>query len=167
MLVAFNFAPQGFALCNGQTLPISQNTALFSLLGTQYGGDGRTTFALPNLQGIMPIGYGNGSGGYVMGQTAGETSVTLNTSQLPAHTHTHQGSTAAATTASPSGEAFGQGGGRGHSISYYVAPNASTQATMASGALALSGGTQAHTNMMPLLTMYYVIALQGIFPARS
>src|ERR1700712_3188566 len=111
-IFGFNFAPKGWAFCDGQLLPISQNTALFSLLGTYYGGDGRSTFGLPNLQGIMPIGVGNQSNGnYALGQASGEPNVTLLSTQLPTHTHVHAGTNTIPTSASPSGTAFGQDAG--------------------------------------------------------
>ena len=169
LLVPYNFPPQGWAFCQGQLLPISQNTALFSLLGTFYGGNGTSNFALPNLQGMMPIGIGNQSGNYSIGQTGGEQNVTLIAGQLPAHSHVHAGTTVLPTSSSPSATAFAQGGGgRGHAFSYYVAPPvAGTLATMSSTCLALNGSGQAHSNMMPSLVLNYIISLVGIYPSRS
>jgi microcystin-dependent protein len=169
MLVPYNFAPRGFAFCQGQLLPISQNTALFSLLGTYYGGDGRSTFALPNLQGTIPIGMGQGPGQplYSLGQTGGESSVTLSVSQIPQHTHIHQATSTAAASYSPTGATFAPGGGRGHAVPYYIAPNAGTLAPMNSAAVASVGGNQPHSNLQPYLSLNWVIALQGIFPPRS
>jgi microcystin-dependent protein len=170
LLVPYNFAPAGFAFCQGQLLPISQNTALFSLLGTNYGGDGKSTFGLPNLQNSIPIGMGSGPGlsQYSVGETGGTDTVTLISSQIPSHLHQHQGTSVSASSGSPAGATFGPGGPRGHALSYYTAaPTPSTLATMNANALALTGGSQPHSNMMPYLVMNYVIALQGVFPPRS
>jgi microcystin-dependent protein len=156
-------------LCNGQLLPISQNTALFSLLGTNFGGNGISTFALPNLQGSMPIGYGQGPGlpQYIIGETGGEQNVTLLTSQMPSHTHQHQGTTAIQATEVPTGATFGESGRSHPSVYYVAAPTPSTSAPMSPTELGIVGGSQAHPNMMPYLVMTYVIALQGQFPPRS
>ena len=160
LLVPYNFAPTGWALCQGQLLSISQNTALFSLLGTTYGGDGRTNFALPDLRGRSPIGFGQGQGlqNYVQGQTGGEESVTLTLSQIPSHTHPAMGSANTATTANP-GNAVWATESR---LNIYSSGGGTAMAP--SGA---SGGNQPHDNMSPYLTLNYVIALQGIFPTRS
>jgi microcystin-dependent protein len=167
LLVPYNFAPKNFAFCQGQLLPISQNTALFSILGTNYGGDGRSTFALPNLQSCIPVGQGQGPGlsPYVVGQTGGTDTVTLVTTQIPSHAHVQQGISGAATSQSPAATTFAPGGGRGHALSYYIAPP--TTATMNASALAPTGGGQAHNNMMPYLVLNYVIALTGVFPPRN
>ena len=164
-IVPLNFAPTGWALCDGQTLPISQNTALFSLLGTQFGGNGTSTFALPNLQGSAPMNQGNGAGltPRVMGETGGETAVTLLTSEIPAHTHTI-GVASASTSGTPGPTVVFGGGGRGKEPAY--AP-ASAPVTMSPQAIGLTGGSQPHNNMPPYLTLNFVIALVGIFPARS
>jgi microcystin-dependent protein len=167
-LVAFNFAPVGWALCQGQLLPISQNTALFSLLGTYFGGDGRSTFGLPNLQGVMPIGAGQGPGlpNYSIGETGGEVSVTLLMQQMASHNHNHMGTTATAGSSSPGGLTFAQGD-RAHALDYYTPAPGNNRALMSQQALSLVGGNQAHPNMMPYLTMNYIIALRGDFPPRS
>jgi microcystin-dependent protein len=155
-VVAFNFAPKGFALCNGQTLAINQNQALFSLLGTTYGGNGQTTFALPNLQGRVPMHVGNG---FVQGQTAGETSHTLIVNELPSHNHPLVGSAATASlAASPAGNFPGA-----PAATVYGASPTTTLGTGSSP----SGGGQAHDNMPPYLVVNFVIALQGIFPSRN
>jgi microcystin-dependent protein len=164
-IVPFNFAPNGWALCNGQTLPISQNTALFSLLGTQFGGNGTSTFALPNLQGNAPMDQGNGAGltPRVMGETGGETAVTLLTTEIPSHTHTI-GVASASTSGTPGPTVVFGGGGRGKEPAY-VPPSAPV--TMSPQAIGLAGGSQPHNNMPPYLVLNFVIALVGIFPARS
>jgi microcystin-dependent protein len=156
--VAFNFAPEGWALCNGQLLPINQNQALFSLLGNTYGGNGQTTFALPNLRGRVVISAGDD---FVPGQTAGTESVTLTVGQLPAHVHTypvadHRGSTGDPGT--PTGALFASG-----EQAYALAANA----TFAPSAVTNVGGSQAHTNMQPYLVLNAVIALVGIFPSQN
>ncbi len=159
----FNFAPQGWAHCNGQLLPISQNTALFSLLGTTYGGDGKSTFALPNLLGNAPLHPGQGSGlsQYDLGQTGGTETITLLQSEMPIHSHSMNGATfdpALAKAISPDASwALSQGGGI-----YQDTQN--TQ--LAPQALSVAGGSVPHTNMQPYLTVSFCIALQGIFPQR-
>jgi microcystin-dependent protein len=170
LLVPYNFAPAGYAFCQGQLLPISQNTALFSLLGTNFGGNGTSTFALPNLQGCMPIGTGQGPGqpSYFIGQTGGETSVTLLTTQLPTHTHVHQATSTAASSYSPAAAAFAPGGGRGHAVPYYIAaPGSGTLAPLNASSVQATGGSQAHSNLQPYLTLNWVIALQGVYPPRQ
>ncbi len=162
MAVPYNFAPRGWALCQGQLMPIVQNTALFSLLGTQYGGDGRSTFALPDLRGRSAIGSGQGPGlqNYTQGQQGGEESVTVLVTQMPAHTHTAQGTSAVVSSADPTGNVWAtQTRTRVYSAS-------TDNTTMAAGALATVGGSQPHDNLSPYLTLNYVIALQGIFPSR-
>ena len=161
-IVSFNFAPKGWALCNGQLLPINQNQALFSLLGTTYGGDGRVTFALPNLQGRTPIHQGNG---FVQGQLAGVEAVTLTTSEIPAHTHTVHGTSANATTNNA-------GGGAGAGLGYAKAGTAiygplASPTPMAAGTVSSIGGSQPHENRQPFLVLNACIALQGIFPSRN
>jgi microcystin-dependent protein len=158
-----NFAPSGWALCNGQLLPISQNTALFSILGTTYGGDGRTNFALPNLQGMSPMGQGDGAGltPATLGQAGGAATVTLTTSQIPAHTHRALGVAHAGSSPSPSGDTWAK---EGHEL--YTSA-ASAQTSMDAGALASQGGGQPHNNLPPYLVVTFIIALQGIFPPRS
>lgn len=161
MWVPYNFAPRGWATCDGQLLPISQNTALFSLLGTQYGGNGTTNFALPDMRGRVLINAGQGAGlsDYAQGQSGGEESVTLLPSEMPAHSHAIQATTSGADKTSPVDNVLGQA----ESGNLY-GPSGTT--TMASGALALQGGGQPHNNMMPYTTLNCIIALQGIFPVR-
>ena len=157
-----NFAPQGWALCNGQLLQISQNTALFSLLGTTYGGDGRATFALPDLQGRLPVHFGQGPGlsNHELGEATGEETVILTVNEMPAHRHSIS-SAAAATRDTPAGNVFGSPGA-GTPI-YGGAANAALSPV----ANSVVGGGQAHPNLMPFLCTTFIIALQGIFPARS
>jgi microcystin-dependent protein len=159
ILFAGNFAPRGYALCEGQTLPIAQNTALFSLLGTTYGGNGTTTFALPDLRGRAPIGPGQGPGlaSYVLGEQAGVETVTLSTSQLPAHNHPLQSSSGEQTTDRPT-----SGGGLARGGAYISSGDASD---VSIGPTA--GGNQPHENRPPYLALNYIIALQGIFPSRN
>jgi microcystin-dependent protein len=159
----FNFAPKGWAWCNGQLLPISQNTALFSLLGTTYGGDGKSTFALPNLQGRAPMhpGQGPGLSLHDLGETGGSETVTLLESEIPVHTHALRASQADGISQSPANELLATGIG----IGQYAAPGAVTQ--LNPQGLAPGGGSQPHNNMQPYLTFYFNIALQGVFPPRS
>ncbi len=159
-LVGFTFAPKGFAECNGQLFPINQNQALFALLGTTYGGDGRVTFALPNLQGRAPVHSAN----IVLGQSGGEDVHTLNASEVPSHTHSLMGSTNPATSTTPAGNVLAaKAAVKGTSI-YSAGP--ATQ-PLAPTAVANAGGGQAHLNLQPMLTILFVIALQGIFPSRN
>ena len=162
IIVSFNFAPKGFALCDGQLLPINQNTALFSLLGTIYGGDGIQTFALPDLRGRAPIHRGQGPGlqSYVQGQNGGEETVTLNISQIPNHNHVAMASTAPANTGNLAGASWGR-----PRVLLYSASAPSTP--MSSAALAPAGGSQPHDNVKPYLVVNYAICLQGIFPSRQ
>jgi microcystin-dependent protein len=165
-IFAFNFAPSGWALCDGQLLPLSQNTALFSLLGTFYGGDGKSNFALPNLQGSVPVNQGQGPGLslYSLGEMTGTETVTLITSEMPAHAHVVSGdiNQLNANQVSPNGNVFGAPAGKAI-YSTAANPAASMSPFMAS----IAGGSQPHNNMMPYLTLNYCIALQGIFPPRS
>src|SRR5271156_4461485 len=165
--VGFNFAPYGWALCNGQIMSISQNTALFSLLGTYYGGDGKTTFALPNLQGCAPMHQGSGAGlsPRDIGETGGETAVTLLTTQIPSHTHVAQ-SAAGSTSDAPGSTVIFGGGGRGKGAAYAPASPPNT-VQMSAQAVATVGGSLPHNNMPPYLTLNFVIALQGIYPSRG
>jgi microcystin-dependent protein len=158
-----NFAPSGWDMCNGQLLPINQNTALFSLLGTIYGGDGRTNFALPDLQGMSPMGQGDGTGlaPATLGQTGGAATVTLATSQIPAHTHRALGVAHAGSSQSPSGGTWAKEGRE-----LYTSPTSASTA-MNAGALASEGGGQPHNNLPPYLVVNFIIALQGVYPPRS
>ena len=160
-IVPFNFAPKGWAACNGQLLPISQNTALFSLLGTNFGGDGKSTFGLPNLLGRMPMHAGSGPGltPRNIGEASGQDTVTLATSQLPAHSHTAASGTGAR-KADPASAALGPSAARP-----YV--NSTPALTMSGAALGIAGGGSAHNNLSPYLVLNFVIAMQGIFPPRS
>ncbi len=163
-LVAFNFAPKGWAFCAGQLLPIQQNTALFALIGTTYGGDGIRTFALPDLRGRRIIGAGQGPGldNYSLGQVGGEEAVTLNISQIPAHTHTVTANTAVGTSRTPTANFWAS------QTSTLLFSNAPTSTgALDSHAIGLTGGGQPHNNMPPYLVLNYIIALQGIFPSRN
>jgi len=157
----FNFAPQGWAFCDGQLLPISQNTALFSLLGTFYGGNGMSNFALPDIQGraVLPQGQGPGLGDHVLGESGGEQTVTLLESEIPAHTHALRGSSEDDDATSPAGSYWG-------GLSQVYAAPAGLE-PMDPYALTPTGGDQPHNNMMPFLTLNFCIALQGVFPPRS
>jgi len=159
----FNFAPRGWAWCNGQLLPISQNTALFSLLGTTYGGDGKSNFALPGLQGSAPMhpGQGPGLSLHDLGETGGSETVTLLESEIPAHSHTLNASQADGIERTPAGQLLATG----ISISQYQTPG--PQTTLASQEVAPAGGDQPHNNLQPYLTFYFNIALQGVFPPRG
>jgi microcystin-dependent protein len=167
-ILGCNFAPVGWALCNGQLMPISQNTALFSLLGTFYGGDGRTTFALPNLQGCAPLHQGQGSGLslYSIGQTGGESAVTLLTSQIPSHNHTINCSTSNGASTSPAGNIYAESKVGRQGENRYSA-GIGSGAALNPLASSSSGQTSPHNNMPPYLTLNFCIALQGIFPSRS
>jgi microcystin-dependent protein len=158
----FNFAPKGWAFCDGQILPISQNTALFALLGTVYGGDGKSTFALPNMQGNAPMHPGQGSGlsPHDLGEMGGSQFVTLLESEMPAHSHIVSVSVQDGIEPSPTQQDFAKGQG----INMYAAPGTLTQ--LAFQAIAPAGGSLPHNNMQPYLTLNFNIALQGVFPAR-
>jgi microcystin-dependent protein len=163
-IFGFNFAPRGWALCNGQLLAISQNTALFSLCGTTYGGDGRSTFALPNLQGNAALGFGGGPGLslYDLGETGGSSSVTLLQSEIPAHTHTGMKANArAAISNNPGGAAPALTTG-----TFTYDSTAPTTALSASS-LQTVGNSLPHNNYMPSLVLNFCIATQGVFPPRS
>jgi microcystin-dependent protein len=153
-LVSFNFAPAGWADCNGQLLPILQNAQLFSLFGTTYGGDGVTTFALPNLQGRVPIHLGAGHG---LGEAGGTETVTLTASQMPTHSHTLNAATTEQTTNVPTSALLTEGGNYSTS---------SATVLMDAAAIGTAGGGQAHPNMQPYLTVRYIIALTGTYPPR-
>jgi microcystin-dependent protein len=160
-----NFAPKGWALCDGQLMPISQNTALFSLLGTTYGGDGKSNFALPNLQGSAPLQAGQGPGLSLrdLGETGGEQNVTLLQTEMPAHTHAVQCVSAGGGTNSPQ-NANWAGGGRG-APPMYTPPAQNAQ--MNAFATSITGGNLPHNNMPPYLGLTFIIALQGVFPPRT
>lgn len=155
-IFSFNFAPKGWAMCNGQLLPINQNQALFSLLGTTYGGDGRVNFALPDLRGRVPMHVGNG---HIQGEKAGEAAHTLIISEMTAHTHPVTACSDQAALPSPSGNLWGK-----DASSPYAA---SGNVTMAPADITTVGGSQAHQNMSPYLTLTFGIALQGIFPSQT
>ena len=157
----FNFAPRGWAWCDGQLLPLSQNTALFSLLGTTYGGNGKSNFALPDLQGRAPMhpGQGPGLSLHDLGETGGSETVTLLESEIPAHSHQVRAIGAFADQPLPQGNTWG----RTAANPYVNAPNGQ----MSPAALGPAGGDQPHNNMQPYLTFYFCIALQGVFPPRS
>jgi microcystin-dependent protein len=170
-IFSFNFPPKGWAFCNGQFLPINQNQALFSLLGTTYGGNGQTTFALPNLKGRLPIHFGNG---HILGETGGQSSVTLTQQQLPTHTHSVSARTDVVLPdpgpQDPSGKFYAKPqvamqGGNVVAANLYAAP--AGPVALNPGAVSNAGGSQAHNNMMPFLTLSFCIALQGIFPTRN
>jgi microcystin-dependent protein len=169
----YNFPPRGWADCNGQLLAISQFTALFSLLGTAYGGDGRVTFALPNLQGSIPLGQGQLLGGndYQMGETGGDEGVTIQIPTMPAHNHGVSASTVNGTTNSPSGMILATpqvGGGRGPAADKGNIYNpAAPDTPLGSPSITPVGGSQPHNNIQPSLVLRYCIAMEGIFPSRS
>ena len=159
----FTFAPKGWAFCDGQLLPISQNTALFALLGTVYGGDGKSTFALPDLQGSAAMHRGQGQGLSLrdLGQIGGAETITLLVSEIPAHTHTVTASRSDALDRLPGGQLTAKGIG----IGLYATPGATTP--MAAQALPPAGGSLPHNNMQPYLTLNFNIALQGVYPPRG
>ncbi len=159
----FNFAPKGWAWCDGQILPLSQNTALFSLLGTTYGGDGKSNFALPDLQGRAPMhpGQGPGLSLHDLGETGGSETVSLLESEIPAHSHTLRASGVPADSPSPVGALTAA-----PTADNLYAP-ANSLASMAPETLAPAGGDQPHNNMQPYLTFYFCIALQGVYPPRT
>ena len=158
-IMSFVFAPKGWALCNGQLLPINQNQPLFSLLGTTFGGDGRVNFALPDLRGRTPIHTGSG---HTLGERGGEQAHTLTINELPQHIHTMNATTNLATTSNPT-NALVLGQSTGSPL--YAAPG--NLNTMNPGVVGNVGGSQAHLNMQPFLTLSFCIALQGIFPSQT
>ncbi|WP_440224334.1 phage tail protein [Dokdonella sp. MW10] len=159
-MMSFNFAPRGWALCNGQLLPINQNQALFSLLGTTYGGNGQVNFALPDLRGRVPVHFGSGR---TLGESAGEAAHTLNLQEMPTHAHVLQASSALATTSTPlATDVLARTTG-----SALYASAASANISMAPNAITPNGGSQAHENRQPFLTISFCIALQGIFPSPN
>jgi microcystin-dependent protein len=158
-MVSFNFAPKGWALCNGQFLPINQNQALFSLFGTMYGGNGQTTFALPDLRDRTALHVGTG---FTQGQAGGEAAHTLNISEMPAHTHGMNGSSTIASQVVPTGGLLGV-----NAVDDIFATTLGTPAVLSPGAVTNVGGSQAHSNLQPYLTLNFCVALQGIFPSRN
>lgn len=163
-LFPFNFAPKGWAFCDGQILPISQNTALFSLLGTTYGGDGKSTFALPNLQGNAAMFWGQGQGLSLrdLGEIGGSQTVTLLQSEIPSHNHSVNAAVDPGELNLPTDAALTRSDGG----TFYRAPGGAV-ANMSPSALPLTGGSQPHNNMQPYLTLNFCIALQGVFPPRT
>jgi microcystin-dependent protein len=161
-LYPYNFAPRGWAFCQGQILPIAQNTALFSLLGTTYGGNGQTTFALPDLRGRVAVSAGQGPGltPYTLGEVTGTESITLLQTQIPIHTHTVGAVDDDPTTGIPTGALLANIAAKGYSK---AAANAQMSPSMIGG----GGGNQPHSNIQPLLVLNYCIALEGIFPSRN
>jgi microcystin-dependent protein len=155
-LMSFNFAPKGWALCNGQFLPINQNQALFSLLGTTFGGDGRVNFALPDLRGRAPIHVGSG---HTLGEKGGEQAHTLSIAELPEHAHVANATSDNATVDAPAGNLLASGANQYAGPAQYAPLVASTVTNV--------GGSQAHLNMQPFLTLSFCIALQGIFPSPN
>ena len=168
LMFSGNFPPKGTAFCNGQLLSIAQNTALFSLLGTFYGGNGTTTFALPNLQGSVPVHMGQGPGlsPYQLGESGGTQNVTVNANQMPAHSHVFNASTASATSPSPTGRVPAKPTAV-NAAAYAMSQTAPPLAPQVMNQSAVTGGSQPHNNMMPTLFISFVIVLQGIFPARN
>ncbi len=165
-IFGFNFAPKGWAQCDGQIMSISQNTALFSLLGTTYGGNGTSNFALPNLQGSTPIQAGQGAGLSLrdLGEVGGEQTVTLLETEMPAHTHSVNAASVSASANDPTGDVWAATTIARQGVNTYGTTGG---ATMGFNALNLAGGDQPHNNMMPYITLNFCIALQGVFPARS
>jgi microcystin-dependent protein len=161
MLVPYDFAPNGWALCNGQLMSIAQNEALFAVIGTTYGGDGVSTFALPDLRGRVPVSSGQGPGlsSYSVGETYGAESVTLNTTQIPSHTHAVNCDSAKGKQAAPTGHYLAE------ASSKIYASTANAQ--MYAGMIEATGGGAAHENRQPSLVLNWIIALQGIFPSRA
>jgi len=156
-IISWNFPPKGWTFCNGQLLPINQNQALFPILGTTYGGDGRVTFGLPNLQGRVPVHVGDG---IALGELGGETAHTVNISELPAHNHVPVGNNTAPTLPNPTSNLWAQNANSGYSSTN---PNNA----MNPACILPTGGSQPHENMSPYLVLNFVIALQGIFPSQN
>jgi microcystin-dependent protein len=158
-IMSFNFAPKGWALCNGQLLPINQNQPLFSLLGTTYGGDGRVNFALPNLQSRAPMHMGSG---HTLGERGGEQAHTLSISEIPTHVHIASGTSTGASTGTPSNTLM-----MAKSTPQNIYAAFGSPVAMAPNVVANVGGSQAHLNMQPFLVLTFCIALQGIFPSQT
>ena len=159
MIVGFNFPPRGWAFCDGQILPINQNQSLFSLLGTTYGGDGRTSFALPDLRSRTPIHKGSSGINPALGQKAGAETVTLNEAEMPQHDHVARANSANATTPIAAGNVL--------AAANNVYKAATNLLSLRTGTIPNVGGSQGHDNMQPYLTLAFVIALQGLFPSRN
>ncbi len=157
-IVGFNFAPRGWAFCDGQILPINQNQSLYSLLGTTYGGDGRTSFALPDLRSRTPLHVGDG---HTLGQKGGAETVTLTAAEIAAHTH------AAKATSNPPDNATPQNDNLAATVDIYRNEEAATTTALRSGTVTNAGGGQAHDNMQPFLALNFCIALRGLFPSRN
>lgn len=162
----FNFAPKGWAFCDGQILPLSQNTALFSLLGTTYGGDGKSNFALPNMQGNAPMhpGQGPGLSLHDLGETGGSDTVSLLESEIPSHSHALLAAPNPALVATPGPTVTLA---RSRTVTAYIAPSGQSLVNMSDQTLAPAGGDQPHNNMQPYLTLNFCIALQGVYPPRT
>lgn len=165
-IVGFSFAPRGYAFCDGQLLPISQNSALYALIGTTYGGDGVNTFGLPNLQGRAPLHWGNGAGltPRVLGEILGTEEVTLTTATMPAHTHTLSGDATGGGLTSPTNNTWGKKAARTPPALYQSTP---VDAPMSANALGTAGGNLPHNNLSPVTVLNFVMAIEGIFPSRN
>lgn len=162
-MVGFYFAPRGWAFCAGQSLSISQNDALYALVGTIYGGDGVTTFRLPDLRGRVPVSQGQGLGlsSYTIGQAAGTESVTLLVTQIPSHSHAIAAASGGTRSANPSGNLLGSG------ESDMYTHDGANPATLSANTIGVNGGSQPHANMQPYLSVNFIIALEGVFPSRN
>jgi|RhiMetdeSRZDD1v2_1073273.scaffolds.fasta_scaffold26662_6 microcystin-dependent protein len=169
-LFAGNFAPRGYMLCQGQLMSIAQNTALFSILGTTYGGDGQTTFALPDLRGRVPMGTGQGPGlnNYILGEETGTENVTLLSTQMPQHSHNMMVSTSNANSPQATNNylAVANGDFQGDNVTVNTY-NGTPNAALGGNSIGIAGGSQPHENLQPSLVMNYIIAIEGIFPSRN
>ena len=165
-IVGFDFAPKGWAFCNGQLMAINQNQALFALLGTTYGGNGQTTFALPDLQGRAPVHVNVSGPGFPLGDRAGEETHTLLLNELPAHSHQALGTVNQGTAMTPAGNVLAEKPRRGKNV-YASSPSVNDVQPLDPGAVSVAGGNQPHENLQPSLVLNFVIALQGIFPSRN
>lgn len=159
-MFAGNFAPAGWMFCEGQLISISENETLFQLIGTTYGGDGQSTFALPDLRGRIPIHQGNG---FILAETGGAEEITLTVNQIPAHSHAFLGSTNSGSGSNPSGAVFG----RNASAAFYTTDTSVGTVTIAPGTIGSTGGSQPHTNFQPYLCVDFIISLFGIFPSPT
>ncbi|MGH2553960.1 MAG: phage tail protein [Chitinophagaceae bacterium] len=168
IIAGFNFAPKGYAFCNGQLLSIAQNTALFSILGTTYGGDGKTNFGMPNLQGRASNSFGQGPGlsSYSLGQASGQETVTLSSLEMASHNHAVNSNNGDGTSSSPANNFFA-GPGADRDLFWYNAATTGTTANMNSAAIGMTGAGAAHNNLMPYQVVNYCIAIQGIYPSRN